>query len=89
MKDLVSTYCKPKSPPALPGTGMNIGVTQAVYLMQASPDSQELVGKIIILVFIEVEHNILHRNAKILIILADFYEFEAAIMNSQHNKPHK
>lgn len=54
-----------------------------------SPDSQELVGKIIILVFIEVEHDILHRNGKICLILVDVYKFEAAIMNPQHNQPHK
>lgn len=62
---------------------------QATHLTLTSPDSQELVGKIIILIFIEVKHHILHRNAKILIVLVDFYKSEAAVTNPHHNKPHK
>lgn len=62
---------------------------QATHLTLTSPDPQELVGKIIILIFIEVEHYVLHRNAEILIVLVDFYKSEAAITNPDHNKPHK
>lgn len=64
------------------------GRKQAIHLTKTSPDSQELVGKIIILVFIEVEQDMLHRHDKIIIILVDLYKLEVAIMNPQHNECH-
>lgn len=64
------------------------GRKQAIHLTKTSPDSQELVGKIIILVFIEVEQDVLHINDKVIIILVELYKLEAENTNPQHNECH-